>query len=64
MSILSKLSNLVDDSAAYKSIDEISNYMVKHNFLSITIHDIVNGTQNKSKFIYSTINCVVYGFWY
>ena len=56
MFIISTLSNLVDDSSVYKPIDGIFNFMVKHNIISITIHDIAFGkTKNKRKFIKSGI---------
>ena len=55
--IISKINNFVDNISLYKSFDGIINFMVKHNILSIDIHDIVNGTKNKWKFIFSSLNC-------
>ena len=55
--IIQKINNFVDNLSLYKSFDETFNYMVKHNILSVDIHDIVNRRKNKWKFIISSLNC-------
>ena len=53
------IKEFIDDSVAYKSIDGIFNYFVKHNFISIDIHDIFHGKNNRKKFFLSAFNCMV-----
>ena len=38
------------------NINELFDFMVKNNFISINIHHIFNGTKNKRKFIISILN--------
>ena len=55
--IIPKINNFINDLSLYKSFDEIFNYNVKLNILSVDIHDIINGRKNKRKFIISSLNC-------
>ena len=56
--IIPKINRFIDNLSLYKSFDGIFNYMVKHNIISVNIHDIVNGRKNKRKFILATLHCL------
>ena len=53
--IIEKINNFIDNLSLYESLDGIFNYLVKHNVLSIDIHDIVNERKNKKKFMLSSL---------
>ena len=55
--IISKINNLVNNISLYKTFNGIFNYMVKHNIISVHIHDIVNGRKNKRKFALTKLIC-------
>ena len=61
--IIPKINHFVDNISLYKSFDGIFNYMVKHNIISVNIHDIVNGRKNKRKFILTSLNCFYLWFY-
>ena len=66
--IIPKVNNFVGDYfneqiISDKSFDVIFNYLVKHNIISISNYDFVNGRKNKKKFIISALNCAYLWFW-
>ena len=58
--IVPKFNNFMSDNFMVdKYFNEMSNYMLKYNILSIGIDDIIEGRKNSKKWILSTMNCVL-----
>ena len=53
-----KVNNIVALQRVNHPIDNIINYMVKYNVISVDIYDIFYGRKNKRKFVISFLNCV------
>lgn len=53
-----KVSNLVVLQHVNHPINNIINFMVKYNVISVDIYDIFNGRKNNRKFVISFLNCV------
>ena len=60
--IVRKVNNFIEDYAKNNSFAAFFNFMVKCNVISIGIHDIINGTKNKKRFIFSIINSLLLWF--
>ena len=58
--IVPKFNNFMSDNFMVdKYFNEISNYMLKYNIISIGIDDIIKKRKNNKKWILSAINCVL-----